>query len=1447
MRRRVIGEIVKKYRNLALLTLAIASLGVLTPAVRDLLYAQFDGVRHEITSSLSRALGRPLSYERLAPSVFGTLEIFGLEIDGPRNETLRIDHARAAYSIPAIVAGDVQGVVQELIIEEAFLEIDFRRDREFIENVQEAVFGRGLFPEDLTLSLREVEIRLIRDEGTLGLTNIAGEVRLQDPDIFADLQTRVVAATGENREVEIESQTAVQLTTSRGFQHLDGEVTLGRLFGTHLVAEPLAFDVTKEREQWSVTKKQDAEPFDLRLDYGGDDIRLFLEADDFVPGAVIAPGPPLAEAQEWLDSRLTGTGELRFGGEGETEYALDMDIQVPPGPLPEPVALSLVASGTPREARVEELEVLSSSGGTARYTGRVGIADRLAAGDLTLRGFSYAELPPVTGSLSLAPRGRGQGLSAEAITIRGTTLYGVSGSFDLNSLLAEENASFTLAVGLNPDRRGMLRGSGTIGGPGLISFDGEVEEVSLDELAEALASFDGRFAEAAAAIPDGRYRLDTRLRMRLTDDGLFVRAPFLSLYDTEDFNTYLSLNLTYDQGTLFLEDILGGFAGYEGSGSFFANFASGGTTDMELDLDVEGIEYSLRGLYTPGDSFVFSGGYGLDGRVYQGRDGRILFSLRGRDIPVPLAEEEGDLTFRLDGLYSSAADWEVRLRRIELDGASLMASGSPGRVLIAGRADPSGVDLTSIEYNDSVSRLVGEGSARWESALPVDLTVNARLESTEGEELYELSGRYGEGELSADLEAVQIPFARLGVDNIRGGVDLEGSVSGSFSDPRATVSFRSNEAGIATEELTFSGEGAYREETLTLRQADIAYSTYQMRVEELLLESADERLTGLFSLENSAIGRESRLTGQLDLDYEVPPFREGALFDLLSVEGELSMEGFEPLESADTGRRSLAVRYRENTLTLSGWYRQGVEVRFNRESGSFAGFARAPLPVQANFEGSFRDGEVEATVSGIDLSVSDLYTRLPVSEEFLDAGSITGALRVVGPLRDPDLFGSLHLRGFEITADPVGDTIGPFDAGVIFEEKAIRLTRTAVPIGSGEAVVEATVLLNRLSLEGYRMDIAIDEERSVPVDGTVGPIVLEGFTAGDIRLSGDAVGARVEGRVIGQSVRLAVTSLNAEEATEGAGNISLDLDIVSGRGVQFVWPNTEIPVLRSNIATQQEVSITADSDAGTFSLEGEVSMQSGDVFYFDRSFYIREGQIIFDETEDSFDPRVSIRAELREATPEGPVRIYLVSNNERLSDFSPRFESSPPLSTAEIVGILGGNILAQDEEGSVDVSSALLSTSDILTQFGVMREFEDNVRSALDLDLFSVRTQIFQNIVASAIEEQSQIPEEESLAREEAFPSLGSYLNNTSVFLGRYLGDELFLEMLVQLQADPARDIQARREEDIQSLGGVLIDPEIRLEWQTPFFLLEWNFAPNNPEELFIRDNVFTFSWGFSY
>jgi hypothetical protein len=79
------------------------------------------------------------------------------------------------------------------------------------------------------------------------------------------------------------------------------------------------------------------------------------------------------------------------------------------------------------------------------------------------------------------------------------------------------------------------------------------------------------------------------------------------------------------------------------------------------------------------------------------------------------------------------------------------------------------------------------------------------------------------------------------------------------------------------------------------------------------------------------------------------------------------------------------------------------------------------------------------------------------------------------------------------------------------------------------------------------------------------------------------------------------------------------------------------------------------------------------------------------------------------------------------------------------------------------------------------------------------------------------------------------------VFLGKYLGTDLFLELLVQLQASDPETSTAR------SLAGVEIDSEFSLEWQTPFFQLEWAFFPRDPSTLFLTDNTFSFFWEYSY
>ena len=90
-------------------------------------------------------------------------------------------------------------------------------------------------------------------------------------------------------------------------------------------------------------------------------------------------------------------------------------------------------------------------------------------------------------------------------------------------------------------------------------------------------------------------------------------------------------------------------------------------------------------------------------------------------------------------------------------------------------------------------------------------------------------------------------------------------------------------------------------------------------------------------------------------------------------------------------------------------------------------------------------------------------------------------------------------------------------------------------------------------------------------------------------------------------------------------------------------------------------------------------------------------------------------------------------------------------------------------------------------------------------------------------------------------PSLGKYLDNTTLFLGKYLGTDLFLELLVQLRAsDPVAA-------PTQSLTGITVGSEFALEWQTPFFMLEWTFFPTDPSSLFLRDNTISFSWEYSY
>jgi hypothetical protein len=497
-----------------------------------------------------------------------------------------------------------------------------------------------------------------------------------------------------------------------------------------------------------------------------------------------------------------------------------------------------------------------------------------------------------------------------------------------------------------------------------------------------------------------------------------------------------------------------------------------------------------------------------------------------------------------------------------------------------------------------------------------------------------------------------------------------------------------------------------------------------------------------------------------------------------------------------------------------------------------------PLPVRFQAAGTLSQGNIEATITRI-------AAELPVSPALEEGeerpegrfvplrGDIEGSLRVVGPVNDPDLFGTLSAEGFEAEVPYVEGVVRAPRVFVLFQEKTIRADRFAAGQEDAGATLEATILLSRWNVDQYEVVINTTGEEGFPIIQNFGPIAVDGTALGRLRIYATPSTTDVSGEITAEET--SITLITEEPVEREPRKITtVDLTLVAGRRLEFLWPSREVPIVRAFARAGDQVRVVSASQDESFALDGTVSIRGGEIFYVNRNFYMRQGRIVFNEDEAGFDPVLSARAELREVGPRGPVRIFLIAEESPLSQFSPRLESSPPLTDDEIVALLGGAIL---EEGSTDVAnlgSAVAVTSDVVTQFGIMSQFERQVREALNVDLFSVRTQVFQNIVVGSLE-QTEVPLDTTA------PSLGTYLDNTTVFLGKYLGSDLFLELLIELRArDPL-------EQDVIAIGGMEVDPEIGLEFDTPFFLLQWSFFPRTPESLFVADNTFEFSWQFSY
>ena len=517
--------------------------------------------------------------------------------------------------------------------------------------------------------------------------------------------------------------------------------------------------------------------------------------------------------------------------------------------------------------------------------------------------------------------------------------------------------------------------------------------------------------------------------------------------------------------------------------------------------------------------------------------------------------------------------------------------------------------------------------------------------------------------------------------------------------------------------------------------------------------------------------------------------------------------------------------------TVEGSYHFGTgEV----ELETVAGF---PIPLRA--EGRITEREISLSIT--DLLFDITYVNSVLLEPIItfEGGLFSGSLLIDGPLSDPDYYGTLTANSVELTTFwTIGELFSLKNPVITVSENLATVSPSPVSAvhtsgrrAQGRVQLEAS--LERWSVPHYRIDIL---EMSNPISLWIPMITTDvnvnGMVNGSFSIDGTPTAETLYGDVTVSDTLISFGLpelpiwVNAKERT------SIDMTLRTGRNVSFIFPNEEAPILRATFADEQAIDITVEAPSMATSFMGELAFRSGEIYYVQKNFYITEGSLRFPSsgtglTED-FMPRLSLRARLREFEADGTrIDIYLVLQESRFDDLDPRFESIPMRSTNEILELLGQNLVsmgADRDSGATSVVAVASAATDVISRLGLLQTttislgFSNIIRESLGLDVFTIRTNLLQNILLEALP---------GIAADTAVSPIARYLDNTTMYIGKYLLDDFYLQGMLHFRRDYFGSQNTFLASDLR------IDTELSVEWTNP--LATFSFF-TQPEELSVFD-----------
>ena len=1198
---------------------------------------------------------------------------------------------------------------------------------------------------------------------------------------------------------------------------------------------------------------KDRAPLDAAviLDFVGGESSLTLNLDGYSPSKILRLSGRYTSIKPWLDIPYAGSITVRAPAFDPSRLAYELKLSgaLPPGIFrgDRPAALAeITARGDVKSISVDKARVQLGSDSFG-YSGTFRFADLSPDGVLDVR------LSLMKGALDLSSSLRIVGNKGEYVAMAEKTTIGKVVIADLaltaarKGSLADFNLSFRPPVSraAEPEESGpQFSGEGgAVNGNSIVHCEGSLslgDKPNL-ELSVNLETIDMAPLEPLLALVFDSRETAALLSSLKLGGSFFATSDFkrlswsaadLTLVSSSLPGAYALLSLSGTGTSVAIKHALVSYSGFSVEGLGKLDFTDAGRLGFEANLALNDISYSFKGNIVGRQVFI-TGDYGLQfSQRTVGKDSFI--SAKARALPLVLGGSLFLATVNAEGRYAGPEDWNLSIAELDVLPTGEKLSIVP-EVQLAGSFGPESAELSKLWVADKYSNLSGEAMLKYRLYAPRSLSLKGRLvgearaKQSGPLESYIVDASFSEGKMSGLVDLIASPLSRIGKLPIQGAADGRIAFSGSLLEPNLDFNLKLRDGHYMEQSLALSASGSYTGKTLALRDVSCAYQGQSISKgsARFSFETASAALA--FSYAGTVAGENLKFSLSAQGSSTSPgpgtPLLEA--FSSYSAQGRVSDFSLGALRLASWPFNASSD---STSLALTGGQSKELRLKYAK-GGYFIANLHEPFPVRADISGLYDGKNIDLSVQGIQFDLSLLAPILPPNLVKIVSGRARGGFHAMGLANDPEITGELDLENASVKIlGWLSEDVGPFNVPIVARGRKLSALAPAVKCGKATLALSFQASLDHWLPSGFSAEAKTVDKSMVSLDSSILGIHAQGQAAADVKfaLHSDVLALDCDVTVAKGTVIVSPNNWN----NQVGGNerptlfVAVGARLHFGRGVQVYFPSTDFPVLAGYSDPTSLLAITYDQASEDFTLKGTVSLRGGQVFYIQRNFFLRSGKIVFNEGTERFEPRVSILAELRDRNDDGPVLITLKAENAPMWSFQPRLSSNPPMTESQIAALMGQNLFRATSASSIDIRKAVISGTEFIPQLSLVRDFENRVRDTMNLDMLYVRTQVLQNWLIDV----------SSQTTASSADAMGRYLDQSELYLGKYLSDSIFAHASVRAAKDP-----------LAGNNIPVIDSELGLELDTPFGLIQWNVTPKNWDKLLINDQSLSLSWKLSF